>query len=132
MPYPILLYPEPLSMWQSTTNRYLHGTHKCSFVCLCGVPGSLCAQELSESSEHLWEEWGLILNGSSPLYCLAGASPLPLDMGYLLQPLQPLPSYWSFFDLRRGVSPHGWSSEVILKIQQTFFLSPSLISFSRI
>ena len=28
---------------------------------LCGVPGSWSAQGLFEPSEHLWQEWGLIL-----------------------------------------------------------------------
>ena len=38
-----------------------------------------------EPSEHLWQVWGLILNAiSPPSYRLAGASPLPLDVGYLL------------------------------------------------
>ena len=31
------------------------------------VPGSWCTQGLFESSEHLWQEWGLILNTISPL-----------------------------------------------------------------
>ena len=34
---------------------------------LCGVPGSWCAQDLFEPSEHLWREWDLILNTNSPL-----------------------------------------------------------------
>ena len=39
-----------------------------------------------EPSEHLWQVWGLILNAiSPPSYRLAGASPLPLDVGYLLK-----------------------------------------------
>ena len=36
-----------------------------------------------EPSKHLWQVWGLILNVILPLYCLAGAYSLPLDMGYL-------------------------------------------------
>ena len=56
---------------------------------LCGVPGSWCTQDLFEPSEHLWREWGLILNSNSPL----------------------LPSCWGFsFALGRGVSPHSCSS----------------------
>ena len=56
---------------------------------LCGVPGSWCAQGLFESSECLWQEWGLILNTNLPL----------------------LPSCWGFsFALGRGVSPHSCSS----------------------
>ena len=58
-------------------------------VSLCGVPGSWCTQGLFEPSEHLWREWGLILNVNSPL----------------------LPSCWGFaFALGCGVSPHGRSS----------------------
>ena len=34
---------------------------------LCGVPGSRCAEGVFELSEHLWREWGLILNMISPL-----------------------------------------------------------------
>ena len=37
---------------------------------------------LFEPSECLRRVWGLILNVISP-YCLVGASPFPLDMGYL-------------------------------------------------
>ena len=38
---------------------------------------------LFEPSECLWRIWGLILNEISPSYHLAGASPLPVDVGYL-------------------------------------------------
>ena len=56
---------------------------------LCGLPGSWCAQGLSEPSEHLWQEWDLIL-----------------DTNLLL-----LPSCWGFsFALGRGVFPHSCSS----------------------
>ena len=34
---------------------------------LCGVPGSWCTQGVLEPSEHLWREWGLILNVNLPL-----------------------------------------------------------------
>ena len=50
----------------------------------CGVPGFWCAQGLFEPSECLWWEWGLILNVNSPSCNLSGASPLPLNVGYLL------------------------------------------------
>ena len=50
---------------------------------LCGIPGSWCAQGFFEPSEHLWWDWGLILNTNSPL----------------------LPSCWGFsFAFGRGVS----------------------------
>ena len=55
---------------------------------LCGPPGSWCTQGLFEPSEHLWREWGLILNMNSPL----------------------LPSRWGFsFALGCGVSLHSRS-----------------------
>ena len=61
---------------------------KHSSFSVCGVPGSWCAQGLFEPSDHLWREWGLILNAYLPL----------------------LPSCWGFsFALGRGVS-HNRSS----------------------
>ena len=58
---------------------------------LCGVPGSWCAQDLFEPSEHLWWEWDFILNMNLPI----------------------LPSCWGFFfALGHRVSPHPHSSEV--------------------
>ena len=43
------------------TAPYLHRI--CSnTVCLSGVPGPWCTHGLFEPSEHLWWEWGLILN----------------------------------------------------------------------
>ena len=56
---------------------------------LCGGPGSWCPQGLFEPSEHLWQEWDLILSVN---LCL-------------------LPPCWGFsFALGRGVSPHSCSS----------------------
>ena len=66
-------------------------TQFCLSLCedLCEVPGSWCTQSLYEPSEHLWQEWGLILNANSPL----------------------LPSCWGFsFAFGLGVSPHSLSS----------------------
>ena len=48
------------------------------WLSLCGVPGSWCAQGLFEPSEHLWQEWGLILNAN---LCL-----LTILLGFLLCP----------------------------------------------
>ena len=61
----------------------------------CGVSGSWCTEALFEPSECLWREWGLILNGSSPL----------------------LPSCWGFSALGCGVSPHSCSSTMQLPLQ---------------
>ena len=51
---------------------------------LCGVPGSWCTQGLFEPSEHLWREWGLILNANSPLLPSFWGFSFALGQGYLL------------------------------------------------
>ena len=82
---------------------------------LCGVSGSWCTQGLFEPSEHLWREWGLILNMNSPL----------------------LQSCWDFsFALGRGVSPHSHSSTYHLTgVSQTlevgYLLTASPVKRSR-
>ena len=60
MPYPDLLHPEPLPLWQSTADPYLHRTH--SDTVLAQSLGSLGpgAQGLLEPSERLWWVSGLI------------------------------------------------------------------------
>ena len=108
MPYPSLLHPEPLCLSGSPLLTHTTtGNAQIQFcLSLCGVPGSWCTQVLFEPSEHLWQEWGLILNVNSSLllsswgfsfarghgvsphsyssaYCLTGVS-LILDVGYLL------------------------------------------------
>ena len=82
--------PEPVSLWQTTADPHLH--RKCSntvlFQSLWG-PWLLVHTRFFEPSEHLWQEWGLILNTSYPL----------------------LPSCWGFsFALGCGVAPHSCSS----------------------
>ena len=84
MPYPSLLLPVPLPLWQATADPYLH--RRCSNTVL---------------SQSLWGPWFLVhtkfvwaLSVSSgigvwfytwirPSYHLVGASPLPLNMGYV-------------------------------------------------
>ena len=39
---------------------------------------------LFETSKHLWQVWDLILNVLHPSYNLAGAYPLPLDIGVFI------------------------------------------------
>ena len=64
---PVLLYPEPLPLQQSTADRYLCRRHQTQFcLSLCGVSGFWCAQGMFEYSECLWWVWGLILNMISP------------------------------------------------------------------
>ena len=52
------------------------------WLSLCEVSRSWCTHSLFEPSECLWQVWDLILNVILPLYHLAGASPLLLDMGH--------------------------------------------------
>ena len=86
MPYPGLLHPEPPPLRQATVDRTSAGDTQTQFwLNLCGVSGSWCTQGLFEPSEHLWQEWGLILNVNLHPHHLAWASPLPLDVGYLLK-----------------------------------------------
>ena len=87
MLHPWLLHPEPLPLQLSTADLYPAGDTQTHFLLsLCGISGSWCSQGLFEPSEHLWQEWGLILNMNSPL----------------------LLSYWAFcFAFGYGVSPHS-------------------------
>ena len=90
MPYPSLLHPEPLPLWQATADRYLHRRHSNTVLSqsLWG-PWVLVHMRFVWASEHLWRKWGLILNTNSPL----------------------ISSCWGFsFALRRGVSPHKCSN----------------------
>ena len=69
---------------------YTEDTQTQFCLSLCGVFGSWCTQGLCEPSEHLWQDWGLILNANLPL----------------------LLSCWGFsFALGCGVSPRGRSSK---------------------
>ena len=88
MPYPSLLHPESLPLWQSTADPYLTGNTQTQFcLSLCGVSGSWCAQGLFEPSDHFWQVWHLILNANLSL----------------------LPSCWGFSALGHEVSSHSCS-----------------------
>ena len=97
-----------------------------SWLSFCGDPGSWCAQGLFEPSEHLWWEWGLILNTNSPLLLFFWGFSFALGRGVSSHghssatqlPLQCLPSYWGFSDLGCGVSPHHHSSATQLPFQR--------------
>ena len=68
MLHPWLLHPEPLPLQLSTADLYPAGDTQTHFLLsLCGISGSWCSQGLFEPSEHLWQEWGLILNVITPL-----------------------------------------------------------------
>ena len=94
MPCPGLLHPEPLQESTADPDLRRRRSHTALSQSLWGL---WVLVPLFERSEHLWREWGLILNTNSPL----------------------LPSCWGFsFALGHGVSPHGHSriSLFILKI----------------
>ena len=94
MPYPSLLHPEPLSLWQTTACPYLHRRYSNTVLSqsLWG-PWVLVCTKFVWASERLWKKWGLIINMNLPL----------------------LPSCWAFsFALGSGVSPHNRSSAYCL------------------
>ena len=103
---------------------------------LCGIPGSWCAKGFFEPSEHLWWEWGLILNTNLPLlpscwgFSFAfGCGVSPYRCSSARQPpLQRLPSCWGFSDLGRGVFPHGRSSSAQLLLQSSS-IDPQYLAF---
>ena len=91
MPYPSLLYPEPVPLRQATADPYFHRRHSNTVLSQSlWVSGSWSTEGLFEPSECLWWEWGLILNANSPL----------------------LPSCWGFSALGCGVSPQSHSHAV--------------------
>ena len=71
-------------MWQTTTDPYSTvDTQTQVCLSLCGGPGSWCTQPLFEPSEHLWQEWGLILNLNSPLLPFCWGFPFALGRGVI-------------------------------------------------
>ena len=90
MPYSGLLHPEPPPCGSPLLTPTSTGDAQTQFcLSLCVVSGCWCAQGLFETSECLWQVWGLILKTILPL----------------------LLSCWGFsFALGCGVSPHSHSS----------------------
>ena len=83
------------------------------YLSLCGVSGSWGTQGLSEQAEHLWQEWGWILNVNSPLILL-GLLLCPWTWGIFAKSLEhlaaatPVPtSCWGFSALGCRVSSHS-------------------------
>ena len=113
MPYPGLLRPEPICLWQTTV--YLHVHRRRSDTVL---------------SQSLWHPWVLVhtrldwalwvsLAGVgfdskcefAPPIILLGLLLWPWTWGISSQLLQYLRSYWGFSDLGPGLSPHHQSSK---------------------
>ena len=116
MPYPSLLHPESLPLWQSTADPYLLRRHSNTVLAQSlWIPWVLVCTSIFEPSEHVWQVWGLILNAISPLLpsCLGfsfalgcGISPHSCSSpGQQL--LQCLPSCRGFSVHGHGVSPHS-------------------------
>ena len=92
---------------------------------LSGVSVSWCTQGLFEPSEHLWQEWGLILNANSPLlpslwgfsFALGSGVSLRSHSSIMQLPFQCLTSFWGFSDLRHGISYLSHSSAMQLPLQ---------------
>ena len=72
MPYPGLLHPEPLPLWRATADPYLHRRHSNTILAQ-----SLWGLWVLVHTRFVWALWAF-----HPSYNLAGASPLPLDVGY--------------------------------------------------
>ena len=68
MPYPGLLHPETLPLWQATADAYLHRRHSDTVLAqsLWGL-WVLMHTGWFEPSEHLWQVKGLDLNAILPL-----------------------------------------------------------------
>ena len=118
MPYPSLLHPAQACCSQSPcpcgspllTCTSIRDTQTQFCLSLCGVSGSWCIQGLLESTERLWQAWGLILKVISPLLPFfwgfsfvlgCGVSP-PSCSSAVQLPLQPLPSWWASLPLDLG------------------------------
>ena len=83
MPYPGLLYPEPLPLQQATADPCLLRRHSNTlsqvWFSLLGSPGA--HKVLLEPSECLWWLWGLIVNLISPLLLSCRVFPFTLGCG---------------------------------------------------
>ena len=98
---------------------------------LYGVSESWCAQGLLEPSERLWGLWGLILNVFCPSYHLAGASPLPLDVGCLFLVrsnilLLTVVQEWAVI-LAHPSTPSSWNSHQLYCNLKTLHVATSTI-----
>ena len=82
MPYPGLLHPEPLPLWQ-TADLSLHRRHSHTVLAQ-----SLWGLWVLVHTRFVWALWASLAGMEFdsklflPFYHLAGASPLPLEVGY--------------------------------------------------
>ena len=80
MPYPGLLHPEPLFLWQSTAEPHLLNTVDIQTQFCLRLCGGLW---VLVHTKFLWWVWGLILNEILPLLPSFGGFSLPLDWGII-------------------------------------------------
>ena len=114
------------------TRTSIGGAQRQFCLSLCGVPGSWCAQGLFEHSEHLWQEWGLLLNANSPLLALRSckshavtiqlSSSFWLSLGYTKERIALVTngstvSHWPFQEFS-GVDNALWVTCAILLLQR--------------
>ena len=136
MPYPSLLYPEPLSLQQSTADQYLH--RRCSNTVLSQ---SLWGPWVLVHTRFVWALWGFLVGMGfnskckfTPPTIFLGLLLCPWTWGISSHPLQCLQSYWGFSgiqksaaatpDLGSGVSPHG--EEISFSVIYLYIFLPDL------
>ena len=96
MPYPHLLHPEPLPLWQSTADLYLHRRHSNTVLSQSLWGLWVLVHIRFEPSKHLWRVWDLILNAISPLLPSCWGFSFALGCGAALE--QQLHWCWSDFE----------------------------------
>ena len=135
MPYPGLLHPEPLSLWQSTADLYLYRRHSNTVLSqfLWGVWVLVCTR-------FVWALWAFLVGMGFDCKCYL--APPTIFLGLLLcswtwgissqslehqaattsLPLLCLPSCWGFSALGCGVSPHSCSHTVQPQLLHCYWL----------
>ena len=113
MPYPDLLHPEPLPLWQAIADPYRLRRHSNS-------PGLVSVGSLGPYVHKVCLS-PLSISGRCGFDYKCDFAPPTILLGLLLCPwawsissqlLQYLPSYWDFSYLGHGVSIQGCSSEI--------------------
>ena len=119
MPYPSLLHPEPLHLWQATADLYLH--RRCSHTVLSQSLWVPCVLVVTKFVWTLLESMvGIRFDSKhefAPPTILLGLLLCPWAWGISSQPLQCLPSCWALSDLDCGISPHSCSSATYVSLK---------------
>ena len=137
MPYSSLLHTEPLSLWQSSADLYLH--RRCSHTVLSQFLWGPC---VLMCTRFVWALLASLVGMAfdskhkfAPPTILLGLLLCPWAWDISSQPLQSLPSYWGFSDLGYGVSPHGHSRlrshYSLLQSHEGFPVNHQLLEFAQ-